>query len=73
VHLGLDGQPLSVHQQVTFSSFYFLAPVVAPLNHAFSTPDPEVVIHRLPGRKVFGEEAPGDATTEHVEDAVHHL
>src|SRR5918992_4163715 len=29
MHLGLDDQTLSVHQQVTFPSLYFLTPVVA--------------------------------------------
>ena len=30
-------------------------------------------LHRLPGREVFGQEAPGDTAPEHVADAVHHL
>jgi hypothetical protein len=30
-------------------------------------------LHRLPGREVLRQEAPGNAAAEHLEDAVHHL
>ena len=36
-------------------------------------PEPEIMVHGLPGWQIVGQQAPGTATAEHVEDGIENL
>src|SRR5687768_1411545 len=69
IHYGRAGLrvPLSA------DSHSFAQGSVHPLPRSIQTPEAEVVVDRFPGREVVGQQSPGTAALEHVEDGVEDL
>src|SRR5437763_17013641 len=44
--------------------------VMNSLPNALTAPEPEVMVHRAPGRQVMRQQVPGAPTPSHVEDTV---
>ena len=47
--------------------------ILHPLEGTVEPPSPEIVVDGLPGRKVVGQQAPGAAASQDVEDGVYDL